>query len=124
MAQYALFCLIMSPLKGEVPVFARLWPVGIRDGRVRTNNPWWLLRNNCPSRANATYRRPRTTFGQRRSSWTRRRRTPTLDEFTVQGLPKQVCDAPMNCLVNVWGKVQGIWCLYAGGSNHAAGHSR
>jgi len=27
MAQYASFCLIMGPLKGEVPVFARLWPV-------------------------------------------------------------------------------------------------
>ena len=27
MAQYASFCLIMGPFKGEVPVFARLWPV-------------------------------------------------------------------------------------------------
>jgi len=26
MAQYAPFCLIMGPFKGEVPVFARLWP--------------------------------------------------------------------------------------------------
>jgi len=27
MAQYASFCLIMGPFKGELPVFARLWPV-------------------------------------------------------------------------------------------------
>jgi len=27
MARYELFCLIMGPFKGEVPVFARLWPV-------------------------------------------------------------------------------------------------
>ena len=27
MARYASFCLIMGPFKGEVPVFARLWPV-------------------------------------------------------------------------------------------------
>ena len=27
MAQYASVCLIMGPFKGEVPVFARLWPV-------------------------------------------------------------------------------------------------
>jgi len=26
----ALFCLIMGPCKGEVPVFARLWPVRVR----------------------------------------------------------------------------------------------
>jgi len=26
-AQYVSFCLIMGPLKGEVPVFARLWPI-------------------------------------------------------------------------------------------------
>ena len=26
-ARYALFCLIMGPFKGKVPVFARLWPV-------------------------------------------------------------------------------------------------
>jgi len=30
MARYALFCLIMGPFKGEVPVFARLWPVRIK----------------------------------------------------------------------------------------------
>ena len=30
MARYASFCLIMGPFKGEVPVFARLWPVGVR----------------------------------------------------------------------------------------------
>jgi len=30
MAQYASFCLIMGPFKGEVPVFARLWPVRVR----------------------------------------------------------------------------------------------
>jgi len=30
MARYALFCLIMGPYKGEVPVFARLWPVRVR----------------------------------------------------------------------------------------------
>ena len=29
MAQYASFCLIMGPFKGEVPVFARLWPVRV-----------------------------------------------------------------------------------------------
>jgi len=27
MARYASFCLIMGPFKGEVPVFARLWPI-------------------------------------------------------------------------------------------------
>ena len=27
MARYASFCLIIGPFKGEVPVFARLWPV-------------------------------------------------------------------------------------------------
>ena len=31
MAWYASFCLIMGPFKGEVPVFARLWPVMVRD---------------------------------------------------------------------------------------------
>jgi len=40
MAQYASFCLIMGPFKGEVPVFARLWPVRIRvsftTGAVRS----------------------------------------------------------------------------------------
>jgi len=30
MARYASFCLIMGPFKGEVPVFARLWHVGVR----------------------------------------------------------------------------------------------
>jgi len=30
-ARYASFCLIMGPFKGEVPVFARLWPVKFRD---------------------------------------------------------------------------------------------
>jgi len=30
MARYALFCLTMGPFKGEVPVFARLWPVRVR----------------------------------------------------------------------------------------------
>jgi len=30
MARYALFCLIMGPFKGEMLVFARLWPVGVR----------------------------------------------------------------------------------------------
>ena len=34
MAQYALFCLIIGPFKGEVPVFARLWPVRVREGLV------------------------------------------------------------------------------------------
>jgi len=29
MAQYALFCLIMGPFKGELPVFARLWPIRV-----------------------------------------------------------------------------------------------
>jgi len=29
MAWYALFCLIMGPFKGKVPVFARLWPVRV-----------------------------------------------------------------------------------------------
>ena len=27
MARYASFCLIMGQFKGDVPVFARLWPV-------------------------------------------------------------------------------------------------
>jgi len=27
MARYASFCLIVGPFKGEVPVFARLWPI-------------------------------------------------------------------------------------------------
>jgi len=30
MARYASFCLIMGQFKGEVPVFARLWPVRVR----------------------------------------------------------------------------------------------
>jgi len=30
MARCALFCLIMGPFKGEVPVFARLWPIRVR----------------------------------------------------------------------------------------------
>jgi len=30
MARYALFCLIMGPFMGEVPVFARLWPIRVR----------------------------------------------------------------------------------------------
>ena len=30
MTQYALFCLIMGPFKGEVLVFAKLWPVRVR----------------------------------------------------------------------------------------------
>ena len=30
MARYASFCLIMGLFKGEVPVFARLWPVRVR----------------------------------------------------------------------------------------------
>jgi len=30
MARYASFCVIMDPFKGEVPVFARLWPVRVR----------------------------------------------------------------------------------------------
>jgi len=30
MAQYASFYLIMGPFKGEVPVFARLWPSRVR----------------------------------------------------------------------------------------------
>jgi len=34
MASYALFCLIMGPFKGEVPVFARLWPI---TDRVRVS---------------------------------------------------------------------------------------
>ena len=29
MARYALFCLLMGLFKGEVPVFARLWPVRV-----------------------------------------------------------------------------------------------
>ena len=38
MARYASFCLIMGPLKGEVPVFARLWPVRVSftTGAVRS----------------------------------------------------------------------------------------
>jgi len=35
MARYASFCLIMGSFKGEVPVFARLWPV---------RPPWRALR--------------------------------------------------------------------------------
>jgi len=30
MVRYASFCLIMGPFKGQVPVFARLWPVRVR----------------------------------------------------------------------------------------------
>jgi len=30
MSRYASFCLIMGPFKGEVHVFARLWPIGDR----------------------------------------------------------------------------------------------
>jgi len=30
MAPYASFCLIMGPFKGEVPVFAELWPIRVR----------------------------------------------------------------------------------------------
>ena len=30
MDRSALFCLIMGPFKGEVPAFARLWPVRVR----------------------------------------------------------------------------------------------
>ena len=30
MARYALFCLIMDPFKGAVPVFARLWPIRVK----------------------------------------------------------------------------------------------
>ena len=37
MARYASFCLIMGPFKGEVPVFARLWPVWL---------PWCVLRRH------------------------------------------------------------------------------
>ena len=29
-SRYASFCLTMGPVKGEVPVFARLWPVRVR----------------------------------------------------------------------------------------------
>jgi len=36
MARYASFCLIMGPFKGEMPVFARLWPVRVRV-RVRVS---------------------------------------------------------------------------------------
>ena len=40
MARYALFCLTMDTFKGEVPVFARLWPVRVRvsftTGAVRS----------------------------------------------------------------------------------------
>ena len=36
MAQYASFCFIMCPFKGEVTVFARLWPVRVRV-RVRVS---------------------------------------------------------------------------------------
>ena len=32
MARYALFCLIIGPFKGEVPVFAKLRPVRVRIG--------------------------------------------------------------------------------------------
>jgi len=31
-ARYASFCLIMGLFKGDVPVFARLWPVRVRVG--------------------------------------------------------------------------------------------
>ena len=30
MARYVSFCLKIGPFKGEVPVFARLWPVRVR----------------------------------------------------------------------------------------------
>jgi len=30
MVRYASFCLIMGSFKGEVPVFARLWPIRVR----------------------------------------------------------------------------------------------
>ena len=40
MARYASFCLIMGLFKGEVPVFARLWPdrvgVSMTTGAVRS----------------------------------------------------------------------------------------
>ena len=34
MARYASFCLIMGQFKGEMPVFARLWPVRLGLGLV------------------------------------------------------------------------------------------
>jgi len=40
MAQYASFCLIVGPFKGEVPVFARLSPV-----RVRVSFTTWAVRS-------------------------------------------------------------------------------
>jgi len=60
MAWYALFCFIMSPFKGEVPVFARLWPsIGLGKGSFydwgstvsHPSNSWascweWI---ECPS---------------------------------------------------------------------------
>jgi len=30
MARHASFCLIMGPFKGEMPVFARVWPVRVK----------------------------------------------------------------------------------------------
>ena len=30
MPQYALYCLIMGVFKGEVPAFAKLWPIRVR----------------------------------------------------------------------------------------------
>jgi len=42
MAQYASFCLIKSPFKGEVPVFARLWHVRVR---IRISFPTGAVRS-------------------------------------------------------------------------------
>jgi len=32
MAPYALLCLIVGPFMGEVPIFARLWPIRVKVG--------------------------------------------------------------------------------------------
>ena len=41
-ARYASFCLIMGPFKGEVPVFALLWPIRVRVGVSFTTGAVWL----------------------------------------------------------------------------------
>ena len=41
MTRDALFCLIMGPFKGEVPIFARLWPIRIRVRVSFTTGAVW-----------------------------------------------------------------------------------
>jgi len=40
MARYVSFCLIMGPFKGEVPVFARLWPIRVRISFMTGAGGW------------------------------------------------------------------------------------